>query len=214
MQFSSFSRNSIDMVSKTRDKLIEVARQLFAYKGVENTTMNDIAAASDKGRRTIYTYFKNKREIYNAVLERQSNAMLERLQSIVESDITPIEKLQTYLSNRFDIISESTHPKLDKYRSIFNRDMRRHEKVNRIAINKEKEMFTQLLNEGIESGDFDPEQARRAPFILSAALSSIDHWTSHNLFEHYDLSVEEARNSIIGFVISGITMNSTLNNQQ
>lgn len=49
------------MVSKTRDKLIEVARQLFTNKGVENTTMNDIAAASEKGRRTIYTYFKSKR---------------------------------------------------------------------------------------------------------------------------------------------------------
>ena len=33
------------MVIKTRDKLIEVARQLFANKGVENTTMNDIANA-------------------------------------------------------------------------------------------------------------------------------------------------------------------------
>ena len=47
------------MVVKTRDKLIEVARQLFANKGVENTTMDDIANASAKGRRTIYTYFKN-----------------------------------------------------------------------------------------------------------------------------------------------------------
>lgn len=46
------------MVSKTREKFIEVARQLFARKGIENTTMNDIASASDKGRRTIYTYLK------------------------------------------------------------------------------------------------------------------------------------------------------------
>ncbi|MDE5871411.1 MAG: TetR family transcriptional regulator, partial [Muribaculaceae bacterium] len=28
---------------KTRERFIEVARQLFARKGVENTTMNDIA---------------------------------------------------------------------------------------------------------------------------------------------------------------------------
>ena len=55
------------MALKTRDKLIEVARQLFAHKGVENTTMLDIANASEKGRRTIYTYFKNKREIHQAV---------------------------------------------------------------------------------------------------------------------------------------------------
>ncbi len=49
------------MVLKTRERLIEVARQLFAHKGVANTTMNDIAEASEKGRRTIYTYFKNKK---------------------------------------------------------------------------------------------------------------------------------------------------------
>ena len=33
----------IKIMSKTRDMLIDVARQLFAKDGVENTTMNDIA---------------------------------------------------------------------------------------------------------------------------------------------------------------------------
>ena len=51
-------------VSKTRDMLVDVARQLFARMGVDNTTMNDIAQASKKGRRTLYTYFKSKNEIY------------------------------------------------------------------------------------------------------------------------------------------------------
>lgn len=36
-------------VSKTKAKLVDVARQLFAKMGVENTTMNDIALASKKG---------------------------------------------------------------------------------------------------------------------------------------------------------------------
>lgn len=35
-------------VLKTRAKLVDVARQLFAKKGVEATTMNDIAVASKK----------------------------------------------------------------------------------------------------------------------------------------------------------------------
>ena len=91
------------MVSKTRDKLIEVARQLFAYKGVENTTMNDIAEASDKGRRTIYTYFKNKKEIYNAVLERQSNAVIEKLKNVVDNDLPVEDKLREYLHKRNEI---------------------------------------------------------------------------------------------------------------
>ena len=36
-------------VSKTREMLVDVARQLFARMGVDNTTMNDIAQASRKG---------------------------------------------------------------------------------------------------------------------------------------------------------------------
>ena len=35
-------------VSKTKARLVDVARQLFAKMGVENTTMNDIALAPKK----------------------------------------------------------------------------------------------------------------------------------------------------------------------
>ena len=78
---------------KTREKLIAEARSLFVRKGVENTTMLDIAAASEKGRRTIYTYFRSKKEIYNAVLEQESEMMVAQLKEICESDAAPIQKL-------------------------------------------------------------------------------------------------------------------------
>ena len=81
------------MVKKTRDRFIEVARSLFARKGVENTTMNDIAAASDKGRRTIYTYFKSKREIFNAVIETETDDLLRNLRIIVAKPISSEKKL-------------------------------------------------------------------------------------------------------------------------
>ena len=58
-------------ISKTRAKLVEVARELFARKGIESTTMNDIAQASGKGRRTLYTYFRSKEEVFYAVIESE-----------------------------------------------------------------------------------------------------------------------------------------------
>ena len=50
-------------ISKTRQKLITVARELFAKQGFDGITMNDIAQASQKGRRTMYTYFSSKEDI-------------------------------------------------------------------------------------------------------------------------------------------------------
>jgi len=58
-------------ISKTKKMLIEVARDLFATHGKRNITMNDIAEASKKGRRTLYTYFNNKEEIFKAVIDKE-----------------------------------------------------------------------------------------------------------------------------------------------
>ena len=66
-------------VSKTREVLVDVARQLFARMGFQNTTMNDIAQASQKGRRTLYTYFKSKDDVFDAVVEAELDKLVDSL---------------------------------------------------------------------------------------------------------------------------------------
>jgi AcrR family transcriptional regulator len=79
--------------SKTKAVLVDVARQLFAKNGLENTTMNDIALASGKGRRTLYTYFKSKEEIYLAVIESELDILSDVQKSVSEKKISPEQKL-------------------------------------------------------------------------------------------------------------------------
>lgn len=195
------------MVSKTRDKLIEVARQLFFYKGVENTTMNDIAAASDKGRRTIYTYFKNKLEIYNAVIESQSNTIIDQLKAIAESDLSYTERLHKYLKTRFNIIGEilpRSKTPYDKYKSFFSRDIRRYEKIFEIERNKEQVILSKLLNEGVAVGVFNSQQAKTLPSILSVIYSAIDQQLLHQT-DINEININNICNDVISFVMVGIT---------
>ena len=194
------------MVSKTRDRLIEVARQLFVNKGVENTTMNDIAAASDKGRRTIYTYFKNKREIYNAVVESESNAIIGRLREIVDSDLNPVEKLKKYLKCRFEVISSihsSAKTPYDRYRAFFNRDARRIEKIYDLARQKEQDLFAELLASGVEMGIFDEKQSERLPALMTIILLTTDHFKM-NTFSADEYDIESLCENVIDFVTTGI----------
>ena len=163
------------MVLKTREKLIEVARQLFAHKGVENTTMNDIAAASDKGRRTIYTYFKSKREIYNAVIERESENLLENLREVKCSNLSPAEKLAEGLKRRFEIVMQLSQ-RHDSIRIIFYRDLRRIDRIRKLVSEKEKEIFNSIIEEGIKSGEFEIEQAKRLPSLVKMLLQGNDYF--------------------------------------
>lgn len=191
------------MVSKTREKLIEVARQLFVHKGIENTTMNDIAAASDKGRRTIYTYFKNKREIYNAVIERESEQLVQRLRLIKErTDLDVTTKLEQYLRVRFDFLTEAM-PRHDGIMQWLGRDQRRIDRIRRLALDKELDMFKALIAEGVEQRIFDKDQAERLPALEWLVFQGLSTYEPEQLAIH-NITTEQVRENIIRFIITGI----------
>lgn len=146
------------MASKTREKLIEVARQLFAIKGVAHTTMNDIASASAKGRRTIYTYFKNKREIYNAVLEGESDRMVESMRLIATSG-EPVEKRLADLL-RARLMRYYTPTASASAKAWLNFDKRRIERVEKLAREKESAIISSLLAEGVRKRVFSATRCR------------------------------------------------------
>ena len=51
-------------ILKTRQKLVDIARQLFAKKGIEGTTMNDIAVASEAKGVVRSTHTSRARRMY------------------------------------------------------------------------------------------------------------------------------------------------------
>ncbi len=65
--------------------IIGVAAGLFATTGLRRTTMETIAMAAGRGRRTIYMYFTNKAEIYDAVVEREIRQITGPLRDLVSS---------------------------------------------------------------------------------------------------------------------------------
>ena len=131
-------------VSKTKAKLVDVARQLFAKMGVENTTMNDIALASKKGRRTLYTYFKSKDEIYLAVVESELDILSDMMKRVAEKNISPDEKLLELIYTRLDAVKEVVY-RNGTLRAYFFRDIWRVEKVRKKFDAKEVQLFKACL---------------------------------------------------------------------
>lgn len=191
------------MVSKTRDKFIEVARQLFARKGVENTTMNDIASASDKGRRTIYTYFKSKRDIFNAVIESETDQLLNKLRIIVARNITPEEKFYEYVECRFETMKEIVS-RNGSLRAGFFRDVRKVDRARKIISKKEIAMLRAILDEGVEAGDFDISDTSRTAVIIIHAIHGLDVPYIRDNLADQGIDKEMLRNYISSILLNGI----------
>ena len=195
------------MVLKTREKLIEVARQLFAHKGIENTTMNDIANASDKGRRTIYTYFKNKKEIYNAVIERESEQSVSRLREIVGLNISPAEKVRRFFEVRLELVKDTTIVQNDPLKRFFMRDIKRVEKIRKLALEKEPILLNLILKEGVELGVFDENQCIYLETIRLMLLQGIEFSYLRDNFIEIGVDETKFTTDIIQFIINALKRN-------
>lgn len=141
-------------ISKTRQTLVDVARQLFAKKGMENTTMNDIAMASGKGRRTLYTYFKNKEEVYTAVIESELERLSDKLDEVADKRIRPQDKIIELIYTHLNMIKE-TVVRNGNLRAEFFRNIWMVEKVRKNFDEDEIELFRKVYAEGKEDGEFD-----------------------------------------------------------
>lgn len=160
-------------VSKTKAKLVDVARQLFAKMGVENTTMNDIALASKKGRRTLYTYFKSKEEIYMAVVESELDILSDIMKRVVEKDISPDQKIIEMIYTRLDAVKEVVY-RNGTLRAIFFRDIWRVEKVRKRFDAKEIQLFKDVLREGVEKGVFQVDDIDMTAELVHYSVKGIE----------------------------------------
>lgn len=160
-------------VSKTKAKLVDVARQLFAKMGVENTTMNDIALYSKKGRRTLYTYFKSKEDIYMAVVESELEILSETMSRVLERDISPEEKILELLYTRLDVVKEVVY-RNGTLRANFFRDIWRVEKVRKKFDAKEIQLIHTILKEGKEKGVFQIDDVAMTAQLMHYCLKGIE----------------------------------------
>ncbi|MEZ3531864.1 MAG: TetR/AcrR family transcriptional regulator [Muribaculaceae bacterium] len=191
------------MVMKTRDKFIEVARQLFARKGVENTTMNDIASASDKGRRTIYTYFKSKRDIFNAVIESETDQLLNRLRHIVARPSSPEDKLMEYVECRFETMKEIVS-RNGSLRAGFFRDVRKVDRARKVITRKETAMLRDILQEGVEQGVFDIPNLSHTAVIVTQAIHGLDVPYIRDNLSDEGIDKDMLKNYMASLILNGI----------
>lgn len=195
------------MANRTREKLIEVARHLFARQGIENTTMIDIANASDKGRRTVYTYFKSKRAIYEAVIETECDRLICKLEDVTNLELPPLEKFYRFIIARFDIIklaNASTLMNRDGFKSWFVHDNKRMEKIISFTFEKERLLLNRLLRECLMDNRVDRRQVVRLKVVIPFLQQGVDITFVRNNYK--ELGVDEASfpEVLATFVVNGL----------
>lgn len=187
----------------TRAELIEVARQLFATKGFDNTTMNEIALQSGKGRRTLYTYFRSKSDVFMAVVEVETSRIIEHIEEILPLKLAADEKLRRYILCRLDQVKD-TVVRNGSLKAEFFRDVIKLEHARRRLDARELTILRSILQQGIDEGTFDIDNASVVAVTIHYALRGLDLPNIKGQFTALGVPTARLQHSIFNMIFFGI----------
>jgi len=148
-----------------RVKVLDVARNLFAKRGVKQTSVDIIAKAAGIAKGTVYNYFDSKNEIFREVIHNEAMAVYGEIDAAVRQGKNVRDKMKAFVIAKVKAIrSRMNLYNLTKERYMNLSHLVRHELT--FYYEREVLLVEDILSDGIRKGEIDVKE----PALLSRAL--------------------------------------------
>ncbi|MBX2841392.1 MAG: TetR/AcrR family transcriptional regulator [Flammeovirgaceae bacterium] len=139
---------------ETKERIIEVATQLFREYGIKSVTMDDMANQLSISKKTIYQFFKDKDEIVvmctGKMLQEQEEE-INRFRSEAKDIIDELILIMEYFKKVLRVINPTFISDMEKY----------HPNAWKLFINHKdnciKDTLMASMKRGVEEGFFRPD---------------------------------------------------------
>ncbi len=146
---------------------------VFAHQGPTNTTMDDVARASGLGRRTIYTYFKTREDLYHEVIRNEVDLILGKFSMVANLKISPEKKIARFMGTHMKAIENL----IRKDRLLRMEFLNRSDKIEhfrQVIDNHEKKCLASIFEEGTQSGVFIVEDYQNTAALALTTLKGLE----------------------------------------
>lgn len=158
----------------TRNRILESAKEVLAQKKVSGTRMREIARKAGISMGTLSYHFPSKTSLLLAVLDEMQIFYEKRQDHLTSKGLEPVKKLELFSHQQKQLLQD--YPEMEE---IFL-DFWGHGLVDEEVREKIESMYEAwrrdmrlVIYDGIQRGEFDPDQAEIAPFVLVALLEGI-----------------------------------------
>ena len=183
------ARRTKTETEQTRLQIIEAARKVFAERGVSRTTLAQIAKEAHVTRGAIYWHFKNKPDLFFAMMEQVSLPLIDRIDGALPAGNPgdPLRAIQTSMSEILRLLKEDPVARttfeivtlkceyVDEFASLESRVIKTGcafiEKITRAYEDAQKKG---LLREGIDPAQCALESYTFMKGLIQLWLSDVD----------------------------------------
>jgi len=197
---------------ESRAAILEAAVREFADHGIAGARTDAIAREARVNKALLYYYFKDKEELYGAVMEQAFSGLKNTVFQVLDSDLRPREKILAYAGAYFDFIASNA-----MYPRLMQREMMRAREGDSPHIDKMVKTYirpiflrvSELLQQGIAEHEFRP--VNPGQFVPSMIAIIVFYFTNasmmHKIVGFNPLTPEriaERRASVLDFISAAL----------
>lgn len=156
----------------TRDDILDAAAQVFRQKGFHGASMQDVAAAVNLQKASLYHHVASKQEILLALLDRALGMLTELIAAIANQEMPPDQKLRRMMRAYLSALAENSDLAsvlLFEHRSLDKKSHARHVPQR----DKFEELWRDVVNDGVRVGIFACPDVG----LAVRALMGVMNWT-------------------------------------
>ena len=163
----------VKTAEERKNEILDVAEELFAEKGFDNASTNDIINRIGIARGTLYHHFTSKEEILDAIVERMTGKAVLDAGRIIGKKEVPILNRLTGAIRALNIDSDFGNMMLEQLHKPQNALL--HQKMQENLLKNVVPLFAGLIEEGIKEGIFDTKYpAEAAEMIMIYSNTAFD----------------------------------------
>ncbi len=160
-----------------QQQILVAAKRLFQVHGLAKVTMDDVAKAIDKGRSSLYYYYKSKDEIFDAVVMIEIGEMLTAMARAVDRASGIEQKLHAFFLTKLEVLREKRafFKMLDAGMDAdaFSNFQKAKVVLHNLIIRQESTLLEQVLTDGMNTGELRKMSASELETLIMVLLSSL-----------------------------------------
>lgn len=189
----------------TSERIRQAAASLFRTRGFNGTSMADLAAAVGVTKSSLYHHFSSKQALLAEILELTMERVTPHVQEVAESDAPAAERLHRVL------VLHTTAALIDmNYVACFIEEGRylapQYMEAHLSKRDRYELYFRQILEDGVASGEFVPQDSRVAAMALLGMCNAAVKWYR----PEGDRSPEEIAQQFADLAVRGVSVAPTV----
>lgn len=154
-----------------KEYILEKAKFVFAEKGYRTVTMKDIVEACEISRGGLYLYFDSTKQLFEAVLQKESQETDDVFSREIKEDATAADILTLFLKEqKKELLRKKNTLTVAIYEFFFENQVPKKENTLRQQFDEAVKVLEVLIKTGVKSGEFvcdNPKaMARNIMFVL------------------------------------------------